>query len=608
MACSITIEIPTGQETTPGQGITSLTVSGTATDCTAVQVQVEQTQPVAVVTPQKTDTVSGGAWSVTYTVAEGDFTLGDFLCGRGNKYIVEVECAGGGSCTRNRSDDLISCGGCPDVDITVTPGDCVNGRRTVHIAADVVSTNDATYTWFFGTDEDNQPGEDSQAGDGSGNVWLPAPDSAGVRTVETDHVYEPGDQPQSVTVRLVTSSGPNSECPAEQVFTLEPCQCDLTVALQVLDGNGRPVPDVECLTPGDYVVEVTSPAGSDVEYYWSVNGTAEDGQDDATFDFSLGAGEEKTITVFAQQGACDGSNGVTVRACDDCSDFDTHVQILDGSRRDVTEEDCLAPGDYTVLAISPTGAGNTFRWSVDDVVDSSTTGSSLQVSLGNNDEKIVTLEASRGSCRDTASVVLETCPPPVEDGDSDEVFIPCLLFKLLALLGLGLVFLGAILLLCPPVAAPFPPQVAMAIGVGLLIGGAVLLAVGLLLWILICRPDQCDWFAFLWQALILLGLLMIYAGFCPACSWMLLGILPLILGALLLIAWGRNCDVSRCRVLAEMISLFTFVVNVVAILEMVLAACVITSRPVASIIWGLMIAAIQGWLWYEANRSGCIQT
>lgn len=608
MACHITITVPGGQETAPGQGITTLTVSGTATDCTAVRVQVHQTQPVDTITPQKIGPVNGGQWSVTFTVADGDFQLGDFLCGRGNKYEIRVECVDDSTCTATRSDDLISCGDCPDVDITVTPGDCVNGRRTVHITADVVSTGDATYTWFFGTDEDNQPGEDSQAGDGNGNVWLPAPDSAGVRTVETDHVYEPSDQPQSVTVTLVTSSGPNSECTAERVFALEPCRCDLTVALQVLDGNGTPVSTAECLQPGDYVVEVTSPVGSGVDYSWSVDGTADDSQYGATFDFSLGTGEEKTITVFARQGACDGSNGVTVRACEDCSDFDARVQILDGNRRDVTDDDCLAPGDYTVRVTSPTGAGNTFRWSVDNVVDASATGSSLQVSLENNDEKIVTLEASRGSCRDTATVVLETCPPPDEDEDSDEVFIPCLLFKLLALLGLGLVFLGAILLLCPPVAAPFPPQVAVAIGIGLLIGGAILLALGLILWILICHPDRCDWFAFLWQALILLGLLMIYAGFCPACSWMLLGVVPLILGAVLLVVWGRNCDASRCRVLAEMISLFTFVVNVVAILEMVLAACVITSHPVAAGIWGLTIAAIQGWLWFEANRNGCIQT
>ena len=98
------------------------------------------------------------------------------------------------------------------------------------------------------------------------------------------------------------------------------------------------------------------------------------------------------------------------------------------------------------------------------------------------------------------------------------------------------------------------------------------------------------------------------AGFCPICSWMLLGVIPLVLGIWASIHWARNCDISRCRVLAEWISLFTFVVNVVVMLEMVLASCVITSHPpIASFFWGLMIAGIQAWLWYEATRNDCIQ-
>ena len=261
MACQITIAPPIGQETTVGQGITALTVSGTATDCSAVRVQVHQTQPVNVSTPQKTATVTNGEWSVDFTVAAGDFQLGTFLCGRGNKYVIETECADDSNCKPDFASDLINCGNCPEVNITVTPGDCVNGRRTVHFAADVVAANDAIYTWFFGTDEDNQPGEDNQAGDGSGDVWLPAPDSNGIRVVETDHVYEPtSDQSQTITVRFVTSSGPSSPtCTAEKQFTLKPCPCDLKVSLQVCDQAGQECPNEECLRPGTYIVEVVSP-------------------------------------------------------------------------------------------------------------------------------------------------------------------------------------------------------------------------------------------------------------------------------------------------------------------------------------------------------------
>lgn len=603
MACQIIISPPVGQATTAGQDIATLTVSGTATDCSSVLVRVHQTRPVDVFTPQKTATVTNGQWSVDFTIVAGDFQPGTFLCGTGNKYIIETECADDSNCKAYFNSNLINCEDCPEVNITITPGDCVNGRRTVLFRADVVSANDATYMWLFGTDEDNQPGEDNQAGDGSGNVWLPASNSNGVRVVETDHIYEPrSNQPQTITVRFITSSGPSLSCIKEKQFTLEPCRCDMTVSLQVSDQAGQRFPTRGCLPPGNYIVQVISPAGGNITYSWSVNGMADNSQNGSTFDFSISATEEKTISLVVAQGSCTASNGVTVTGCEDCSSFDVQLRIFDRNRRDVTGEECLTSGDYTVQATSPTGGSNTFRWSVDNVVDSTTTDATLQVRLGDDDQKIVTLEASRGECHDTASVVLETCSP--SDGDG---FIPCLLFKVLALLGLGLVFLGAVLLLCPLVATPFPPQVAAAIGIGMAIGGAILLGLGLLLWFLVCQPTRCDWFAFLWQALVLLGLIMIYAGFCPSCSWMLLGTIPLILGAGASIVWGRNCNVSRCRILAEWISLFTLVVNVMAILELVLAACVITSQPIASFIWGLMIAAIQAWLWFEANRSNCIR-
>lgn len=198
--------------------------------------------------------------------------------------------------------------------------------------------------------------------------------------------------------------------------------------------------------------------------------------------------------------------------------------------------------------------------------------------------------------------------PAPQDGGSSDGFIPCLLFKILALLGLGILILGAILLFCPPVAKPIPTGVAVGIGIALAIGGAGLMALGLILWFLLCQPTGCDWAAFAWQGLVLIGLMMIYAGYCPACSWMLLGVILLVGGAYAAFQWERECRASRCRFLSEWISLFTIVVNVVAVLEIALALCVITTRPVPAFFWALFIAAIQAWLWYEANRNNCIRS
>lgn len=606
MACSISISTPTAEVGGPGQGIVSLTVSGTANECASVRVRVQQTQPVHHSTPEKTVPVSGGAWSAAFTVAADDFPPGTFLCGRGNKYVIEAVCDDDPECSRTLADSLISCGGCPDVTFTITPGDCEDGRRTVQLRAGVASSADATYVWFFGTDEDNQPGEDSQAGDGAGNLWLPPPGPDGLRVVETAHVYEPaGEQPANITVRLVTSTGPTSECAAEAQFTLEPCTCDLRIGLEVLDPDGTPVPAEDCVPPGDYTVRVTSPSGSGVTHAWSVNGVSVSGQSGAELTVGVTAGETRTVSVFVTRGGCSGSNAVFLAGCEDCSAFEAGVRVLDGGGN-VPTGDCLQPGSYTVEVTAPTGAGNAFRWWIDDELQAGETGPVVSVEVPADTTRTVTLEARRGDCSDIATATLEACREPIVVRE-DDGFIPCLMFKLLALLGLGLVILGLILVLCPLVAAPFPVQVAIGIGTGLVLGGAVLLLLGLVLWVLICNPDRCDWLAFLWQSLILLGLAMVYAGLCPGCSWMLIGVLALIAGAWLAVVWGRGCNVSTCRVLAEWISLFTFVVNVVGVLEMILAACVITTRPVAAIMWGLMIAAIQAWLWWRANASDCIR-
>jgi hypothetical protein len=236
------------------------------------------------------------------------------------------------------------------------------------------------------------------------------------------------------------------------------------------------------------------------------------------------------------------------------------------------------------------------------VLDPTVEESRYPVQLGDSDEP-VTVEASSGDCRDVASTVLRPCRPP-----TDDVSLTCLLFKILALLGLGLATLGAVLFFCPGVTAGLlPPDTAIEVGTLLLIGGLALLVLGLTLWLLICKPDGCDWQVIGWQALILVGLVLIYAGFCPACLWMLLGLVPLGLGIGLFLFWRSDCTPTRCRVIIELISLLTFVVNVVAILEFVLARCVITSAPVPAALWGLIIALLQGGLWDQAFRNNCLR-
>lgn len=102
-----------------------------------------------------------------------------------------------------------------------------------------------------------------------------------------------------------------------------------------------------------------SPVAGNLVIAWSVNGVANYEQSDASFNFVIAAGEEKTISVVVAQGACSASNAITVVGCGDCSNFDAQVRIIDSGRRDVSTQDCLPAGIYTVQATAPAGAGNT---------------------------------------------------------------------------------------------------------------------------------------------------------------------------------------------------------------------------------------------------------
>lgn len=551
MACTITIDAATIIATPGSDGdVVKIEVEGDVEGCEELQVWVEDSNGNIIVQKVVVQPTSNGHWTATF-IRDQHFGKG-IRCRQ--KTIFHAECTklhDGKKCKDDEPIDLpCKPGGtaeCPDVTITITPAvECVGGRRTVHFRADVTSANDATYTWFFGTDEDNQPGEDNETGDGSGNIWLPAPNSDGVRIVETDHVYEAtSDQPQTITVRLITSAGPNAECSVEQTFTLDPCKCDVTVSLRVLNSSGRPQPTDECLPPGNYTVEVTSPT-TNATYEWSVDGTSDPSQTTRRFDFSLVAGEDKTISISVEQGSCGGSNGVRVRGCEDCSNYDVQLRVIGSNRENVTDEDCLPPGDYTVQATSPTGAGNTFKWRVDNVEDTAATGTTLQVNLGNDDEKIVTLEATRGQCRGIATVVLETCP--VEENDTEEngngICDPCCIWFIINIIA---VFATLVVFVVAGCVFQWAEPISITVAIGL----AAAVTVSMLAWGFFCNGrsgGSCTpilrWIDILDALAILAGIVALLVGVTSPCAiafWINVGFLQWIRRILQTIAALTGC-------------------------------------------------------------------
>jgi hypothetical protein len=183
--------------------------------------------------------------------------------------------------------------------------------------------------------------------------------------------------------------------------------------------------------------------------------------------------------------------------------------------------------------------------------------------------------------------------------------ICCMVFKLLFLLGLGFGLLGWILNFCP--GGICGGEAESHIIYGLRVWGAVLALIGLLFWIVLCRPKQCEWIAALWQFLILAGLLMIYAGFCPECLRLLYyGLGLLVLGLALYFWWIRKCHVNICQRLSEWAGLFLIPVNVLLALLAILANCASANRTGAYIIIGLSLL-FQLWLLTQLKKYKCIK-
>lgn len=403
-----------------------------------------------------------------------------------------------------------------------------------------------------------------------------------------------------------------------QLTCIAPCERFASLVLTQLSNNTQlSNPDIlHCMPAGDYTIAVTDPPINDVLLYeWYKDDVRIPNETGRSIEIILGNQESSQYTVFVIT-----TNGCTLQqdvvfSCDDgsqdciVSDWSSWGPCINGietrTRTIITPaSNGGAPCPPSNELIETRNCSENDDGDVDCVVSDWIIGRCVN-NQRTDTRTIIVQPANEGEeCPPlTRTVKCRTNTPP----DSTMPTLSCLMFKILALIGFGLVFLGGVLFACPALSLPIPPPASLAIAIGLIISGGILIAIGLSLWIFLCNPNRCDWLCLAWQVLILLAFVMIYAAGCPACIWMLSGVIFLIAGAIVLIIWARNCDASRCHVLVELISLFTFVINIVAVMEMILSTCVIASNIVASIVWGIMIAGIQAWLWLDLNRNNCIR-
>jgi hypothetical protein len=185
-------------------------------------------------------------------------------------------------------------------------------------------------------------------------------------------------------------------------------------------------------------------------------------------------------------------------------------------------------------------------------------------------------------------------------------FICCMVFKLLVLLGFGLVLLGLIFMVCPY--GLCNKDALEHFGLVLKVWGILLMLIGFVFWLVLCRPKPCDWLAFLWQCFILAGLMLIYAGLCPECEKLLYtGAAVFVVGWLLFFYWMRMryCGVKACKWLSELAGLFLIPVNVLLGLEVMLLTCATQSRTAPIIIY-IFVFLIEAWLLVMLKRNRCL--
>ena len=578
-------------------------LSGTTTQCQQFEVSVEALTVAKTVTAD-----SAGNWSVTYSGSDIIANLAAFRsakCGRTIKY--SVTCKDPGSSCSDNAPILVQCDGCPPVQITIdSSGDCVNGSRTVQFHADITGGPAGVYQWDYGD------------GANSSSSFLPPPNANNVRTVADSHSYSVGSSAASFTLKLTLQYADTQlSCATTKELDLGACDldCPTDVTLEVRNSSGAVVDTSRCVPSGRYRVTVVSPTDDPtLTYSWTVNGVLDASSTGRQFNVSVQSGETKTVAVSVGKPGCAALPG-SVRLedckqpkCPELGPIDVQIGPCDSDgKRDVTfSSDATGQqGQHVSFDLTLQLAGTAEnRIATGTGTGSATVSQTEHLSPGTY--TVRTKTTAPRECKDTRQrdITVPSCPRPKPPDHPDDL---CLALRILALIGLGCLLIGVMLLLCPALNVLIAPG-AIHLVIGILIGaGILLIAIGLIAWAVVCKPTPCDWMMMLWESLVVIGLVMIYAGMCPACQWMLVGAVALIAGGGVMIGWGKSCHPSICKVTIEMIGLFTLVMNIVTVIEAVLANCVISSNWLAALIWALALAAIQAWLWYRASDNHCFR-
>ena len=426
MACTITIDESTLIAFIDAGGeVVRIEVEGSTTGCDEVEVSLHDDSAgidvgSLVVTPDP-----AGDWAASFVHGEG-FDLKGVLCG--DKVTVVA------TCTKSQDDEPceakvekeLPCkagegGGCPDVSVTLRPGECnpANTARSVSFDVAVGGGAQIQYVWNFG---DGAPL--TSLATGSGNFSATHSYAAGATYYANLFIAAPAGctaTPDPITV-VVDACATPTECPDDPRF----------VAERHLPGNQRDRVDIEaqCVPAGDYTISLSNvyPPGTDL--YWSVDDVLT-GQGES-IEVTIAEGQTVEIEVIATKSGCPPvSESVDLSGCRECpteNELALERRLPGGQREPVPVGDgCIPAGNYVVRLVEPDG-DVAIDWFEDGVLVEDEHDRTLRVRVAEGQVLVVSARVEIPGCDDlNPSIRIEACDCPddlaltVLDADGDVV-------------------------------------------------------------------------------------------------------------------------------------------------------------------------------------------
>ncbi|WP_273275026.1 hypothetical protein [Maribacter polysiphoniae] len=554
MACNIIITDAIGL----GQPLNSIRVTGIAKECAADPIKNIVTVKIGI----SCTSIEGPYQEVIVEVGADDkwealFNNPDLRCRCDSDIFITAVCNNDEGCEATPFKNRLDCVICPTVNFG-------SGNDDVQLPQTIVCDSDGTVLVNIHFQIFNPspvlimasvncgPGGTEVVG---GTFLVPAGTSLFVNTVICRYNPSVTPNPQPFVEFFNPSNNSPLGCPAVPIpiGALPDCDnvCPTMVVLEVRDSTNSVInPDgVQCLEPGSYKVSVIVPSFMPgMSYSWSLQGNTQPGNF-PDFTVGIAANEEVNISVavFTSIDCPIPSNFVELKGCADNCDQELIVEVRNSLGELIDPNECVDPGTYTLIAISPVGLNWTFSWVINGVLDISTNTSQYQLIVNSGDSLTISVSAEADGCIDKSEEITINSCGNGGGGDGGGGIFSC---NGLLIAAITLIIGGGILLILGVCTAFLPLTIAGGISTAI---GLILLA----LWAVFCKKfTSCSVLNKLrcllnWMALIaaIIGAIIAASGVGLPCGLTAIatgGSWALIAQFLTDVMVKKNCNITAC--------------------------------------------------------------